>query len=87
MPSSMTTGYTIFDHQGRPIGVWFSSLTGGMTVDPVAKAVSIATLTWRKPEYLIELKINCMVLKLIQDWFKRASATVSMDYRSLWRVS
>ena len=45
VPSSMTTGYTIFDHQGRPIGVWYSSLSAGITVDPAAKAVSIATST------------------------------------------
>jgi hypothetical protein len=49
VPSSMTTGYTIFDHQGRTIGVWYSSLTAGVTVDPSAKLVSMATSTWRKP--------------------------------------
>ena len=49
VPSSRTTGYTIFDHQGRPIGVWYSSLSAGITVDPAVKAVSIATSTWRKP--------------------------------------
>jgi len=49
VPSSRTTGYTIFDHQGHPIGVWYSSLSAGITVDPAAKAVSIATSTWRKP--------------------------------------
>jgi hypothetical protein len=49
VPSSMTTGYTIYDHQGRPIGVWYSSLSAGITVEPAAKAVSVATSTWRKP--------------------------------------
>lgn len=49
VPSSDTTGYTIFDHQGHPIGVWYSSLTIGITVDPAAKTVSVATSTWRKP--------------------------------------
>ena len=49
VPSSMTTGYTIFDHQGLLIGAWYSSLSAGITVDPAAKAVSVATSTWRKP--------------------------------------
>lgn len=51
LPNSNTTGCTIFDHQGRPIGVWYSSLNAGITVDPVAKAVSVATLTpWVAPK-------------------------------------
>ena len=51
VPSSMTTGYTILDHQGRPIGVWYSSLGAGVTVDPAAKAVSVATSTpWLAPK-------------------------------------
>ena len=49
LPNSVTSGYNIFDHQGRPIGVWYSSLSAGITVDPAAKAVSVATSTWRKP--------------------------------------
>ena len=49
VPNSVTSGYNIFDHQGRPIGVWYSSLSAGITVDPAAKAVSVATSTWRKP--------------------------------------
>jgi hypothetical protein len=49
VPNSVTTGYNILDHQGRPIGVWYSSLSAGITVDPAAKAVSVATSTWRKP--------------------------------------
>ena len=51
LPNSITTGYTILDHQGRPIGVWYSSLNAGITVDPVAKTVSVATLTpWVAPK-------------------------------------
>ena len=51
LPNSTTTGYTILDHQGRPIGVWYSSLSAGITVDPVDKAVSVATLTpWVAPK-------------------------------------
>jgi hypothetical protein len=49
VPSAKTTGYALFDHQGRPIGAWYSSLTIGITVDTAAKTVSIATSTWRKP--------------------------------------
>jgi hypothetical protein len=51
LPNSTTTGYTIFDHQGRPIGVWYSSLSAGITVDPAAKTVSVATSTpWVAPK-------------------------------------
>ena len=51
VPNSVTIGYNIFDHQGRPIGVWYSSLSAGITVDPAAKAVSVATSTpWLSPE-------------------------------------
>ena len=51
MPSSSTSGYDIIDPQGRPIGVWYSSLSAGITVDPAAKAVSVATSTpWLSPE-------------------------------------
>ncbi len=51
LPNSTTNGYTIFDHQGRPIGVWYSSLNAGITVDPVAKTVAVATLTpWVAPK-------------------------------------
>jgi hypothetical protein len=45
MPGSYTSGYDIIDHQGRPIGVWYSSLSAGITVDPAAKTVSVATST------------------------------------------
>jgi hypothetical protein len=51
LPNSITTGYNIFDHQGRLIGVWYSSLSAGITVDPAAKTVSVATLTpWVAPQ-------------------------------------
>jgi len=51
LPNSITTGYTICDHQGHPIGVWYSSLGAGITVDPAAKVVSVATLTpWVAPK-------------------------------------
>jgi hypothetical protein len=50
MPSSMATGYTIFDHQGRPIGVWYSSIGLGVTIDPAAKTVSPSTTSpWKSP--------------------------------------
>lgn len=49
---SSTTGYEIMDSQGRQIGVWFSSLSAGVTVDPAAKKVSVATPTpWIKPVF------------------------------------
>jgi hypothetical protein len=51
LPNSITTGYNIFDHQGRLIGVWYSSLSAGITVDPAAKTVSVATATpWVAPQ-------------------------------------
>jgi len=50
VPSSDTTGYSILDHQGRVIGVWYSSIGAGVMVDPVAKMVSLATRSpWRTP--------------------------------------
>jgi hypothetical protein len=39
----LTSGFEIRDPQGRVIGVWYSSLSAGITVDPEAKVVSIAT--------------------------------------------
>jgi hypothetical protein len=42
-PGSRTQGYTIIDPQGRQIGVWYSSLGAGVTVDPDTRKVSIAT--------------------------------------------
>lgn len=50
VPSSMTTGYTISEHQGRPIGVWYSSIGLGVTIDPVTKTVSPSTTSpWKSP--------------------------------------
>jgi hypothetical protein len=47
---SITTGFEIVDAQGRPIGVWFSSLTAGVAVDAAAKSVSVTTPTpWIRP--------------------------------------
>jgi hypothetical protein len=42
---STTEGYTIHDPQGMQIGVWYSSLGAGITVDPDTKRVSISTAT------------------------------------------
>ena len=50
MPGSMTTGYTISEHQGRPIGVWYSSIGLGATIDPATKTVSPSTTSpWKSP--------------------------------------
>jgi len=50
VPGSVTTGYSILDHQGRVIGVWYSSIGSGVIVDPAAKVVSLATRSpWRTP--------------------------------------
>jgi len=47
---STTTGFEIVDSQGRLIGVWYSSLSAGVTVDSAAKTVSVATQTpWIRP--------------------------------------
>lgn len=47
---STTTGYTFSDHQGRPIGVWYSSLGLGITVDAAARTASPSTTSpWRNP--------------------------------------
>jgi hypothetical protein len=43
LPGSTTSGYTITDPQGRPIGVWYSSLAAGIVVDSQTKTVSIST--------------------------------------------
>jgi hypothetical protein len=45
VPGSYTEGYTIHDPQGMQIGVWYSSLGAGVTVDPNTKRVSITTAT------------------------------------------
>jgi hypothetical protein len=45
---SITTGYTILDPQARTIGVWYSSIGAGVTINPATKAVSVATRPpWR----------------------------------------
>jgi hypothetical protein len=50
VPGSYTTGFSIFDHEGRPIGVWYSSMAAGITVDSATKEVFVATRTpWRVP--------------------------------------
>jgi hypothetical protein len=47
LPGSYTSGFAIMDAQGRQIGVWYSSLSAGITVDPHSKIVSISTaLPW-----------------------------------------
>lgn len=45
VPGSYTEGFTILDPQRKEIGVWFSSLGAGITVDPNTKQVMIATAT------------------------------------------
>jgi hypothetical protein len=45
VPGSHTEGFYIVDRQGRRIGVWYSSLTAGITVDPDTRKVAIATAT------------------------------------------
>jgi len=50
VPSSTTRGYTISEHQGRPIGVWYSSIGLGVTIDPATKTVSPSTTSpWKSP--------------------------------------
>jgi len=50
VPGSVTIGYNILDHQGRAIGVWYSSIGAGVTVDPATKVVSLASRSpWRTP--------------------------------------
>jgi hypothetical protein len=36
-------GFIILDHQKNPIGIWYSSLGAGITIDPNAKRVMITT--------------------------------------------
>jgi hypothetical protein len=45
VPGSTTEGFTILDSQRKEIGVWFSSLGAGITVDPNTKQVMISTAT------------------------------------------
>jgi hypothetical protein len=50
VPGSKAVGHTFSDHQGRTIGVWYSSLSLGVTIDPAAKTVSPSTTSpWRSP--------------------------------------
>jgi hypothetical protein len=44
VPGSYVSGFTITDPQGRPIGLWYSSFSAGITVDPQTQVVSIATI-------------------------------------------
>jgi hypothetical protein len=51
LPNSYTSGFDIIDPQGHPIGVWYSSMSAGITVDSASKAVSVATsMPWLSPE-------------------------------------
>jgi hypothetical protein len=43
VPGSITYGAYIVDSKGERIGVWYSSMGAGITVDPDTKVVSIAT--------------------------------------------
>lgn len=43
VPGSITTGAMILDPRGEPIGVWFSSMGAGISVDPETRTVSIST--------------------------------------------
>ncbi|MFO7706981.1 MAG: hypothetical protein R6V84_02325 [Desulfobacterales bacterium] len=44
-PGSYTEGFVILDPQRKEIGVWYSSLSAGVTVDPDTKQVTITTAT------------------------------------------
>lgn len=43
VPGSSTYGAYILDSKGEQIGVWYSSMGAGITIDPNTKLVSIAT--------------------------------------------
>jgi len=45
VPGSRTYGAYILDIKGERIGVWYSSMSAGITVDPDTKVVSITTGT------------------------------------------
>jgi hypothetical protein len=45
VPGSRTYGAYILDSKGDRIGVWYSSMSAGITVDPDTKVVSITTGT------------------------------------------
>ncbi len=56
---SITTGFEIIDSQGRLIGVWFSSLTAGITIDFAKKMVSVSTPTpWLRPYGMLSPERN-----------------------------
>jgi hypothetical protein len=44
-PGRRAEGFYILDRQENPIGVWYSSLNAGITVDPDTQKVIIATAT------------------------------------------
>jgi hypothetical protein len=45
VPGSRTYGARIVDSKGEQIGVWYSSMSAGITIDPDTKVVSITTGT------------------------------------------
>jgi hypothetical protein len=45
VPGSMTYGAYILDSKGEQIGVWYSSMSAGITVNPNTKVVCITTGT------------------------------------------
>ncbi len=45
VPGSYTEGFVILDPQKNEIGVWYSSLGAGITVDPDTRRVMITTAT------------------------------------------
>lgn len=44
LPGSYTSGFAIMDAQGRRLGVWYSSMAAGISVDPQTKIVSVSTM-------------------------------------------
>jgi hypothetical protein len=40
---SFSEGFVILDPQRNPIGIWYSSLGGGISIDPTTKRVMITT--------------------------------------------
>jgi hypothetical protein len=45
VPGSRTFGAYILDSKGERIGVWYSSMSAGITIDPDTKVVAITTGT------------------------------------------
>lgn len=59
---SKVMGFEIMDSQGRQIGVWYSSLNAGISVDSVAKSVSVTTETpWTRPRGMLRLEGSAAV--------------------------